>query len=157
MEDSHRIAHICLHCALKMGVQNVRKAILAAAALALMTGGASAAYLSGGHGSVLVNGQPVPANAELVPGDRVKAVSAQVKIVYANGAVDIVNPGQTAVVRQNAADVRVVTPEGSSGPASPQTSSGFGIDTTVALIGAGVVATGVGVGLLIANSSPASP
>jgi hypothetical protein len=104
-----------------------------------------------------VNGQPVPANAELVPGDRVKAVTAPVKIVYANGAVDIVNQGQTAVVRQNAQDVRVIAPEGSSGSGSPQTSSVLGIDTTVALAGAGVVAAAVGVAILVSDSKPASP
>ena len=97
----------------------MRKSVFAGAVAAIVTTGASAAYLSDVHGTVLVNGLAVPPNAEVMPGDRVKAVSGPASIVYRSGKVVTVRPGQTVVVLGYAVETYIVAPPGSSGPNSP--------------------------------------
>ncbi len=140
----------------------MRTFVFIAAALAIMTTCASATYLSG-QGTVLVNDQPVPANAEVVPGDRVKAVSAPVNIVYGNGAVVTVEPGHTVVVRGHDPENCIVAPPGSNGMGCPEIGMFAGGMSNSAALGVGAaVAVGVGAAIVLTNngssqSSPVSP
>jgi hypothetical protein len=117
-----------------------------------MTTGAQAVHLSDMDGPVLINGKKVAVSSNVVAGDRVKAVSGSVKIVYDNGAVVSVPKGQTVVVLQTPPD----PPVQSSNAGSME--SGLGFSATDGIVAAGGVgAIGVGVGVGSSNSNPVSP
>ena len=132
-----------------------RVSILAAAVLAITAASASAAYLTDIQGAVLVNNHE-QAGKEVQPGDRVKAVTGTVKIVYNNGAIVNVSPGQTAVVLANAPE-RTCPPDG-----SPRDSKGYcpeggsyslGTSATAGLAIGAAVAGGVGLAVALSNNS----
>lgn len=75
-----------------------KRFITAAIIAAMAIGNAQAAYLSDIQGAVLVNNQPAKGDTQVSPGDRVKALTGSVKVVYNNGAVVPVTAGQTVVV-----------------------------------------------------------
>jgi hypothetical protein len=102
------------------GAAIVRTSAVIALALAIMINGASAAQLSDVQGGVQVNDLAVPVNAGLAPGDRVKAISRPLKIVYNNGTAVTVLPGQIAVVQEYDPHSYIVAPPDSSGAGSPE-------------------------------------
>ena len=132
----------------------------------MMAANAQAAYLSDVQGLVLVNNQPVAANTniEVVPGDRVKAVSGSVKVVYSNGAIVPVAAGDTLVVLANgpaptASPIPTASPSQVSGATGGyKDDSGY---SDYLYIGGGLaVAGGAGLGvalLLQKQNKPASP
>jgi hypothetical protein len=133
----------------------LRAFILAAAAAAIMTTSAPAAYLSGAKGTVLVNDQPVPANAEVAAGDRVKPLSAPVNIVYNDKTFVTVPPGQTTIVLGNNVVNYTVAPAGSSGPGSPEAILfAGGICASIGLVAGAVVGGAVA---LLTNSLSKQP
>jgi hypothetical protein len=130
----------------------IRYSISVIALGCLMATGAQAVHLSDLEGPVLINGKKVAVSSDVVAGDRVKAVSGSVKIVYDNGSVVNVAKGQTVVVAQTPPDPPVQpSSAGSDGAGGPLA----GTDGVVAV--AGVAAIGVGVGLGASHSNPESP
>lgn len=128
-----------------------QKLIIFSVIIAMMTANAQAAYLSDVQGAVLVNNQAVTTSVEVAPGDRVKVVSGSVNIVYSNGAIVPVAPGQTLVVLAN--------PPGAPAPATAADSGESNVWQPALYVGGGLaVAAGVGLALeLSQNSKPASP
>jgi len=124
-----------------------RKLVSAAVIMAMMATNAHAAYLSDIQGAVLVNNQPVTSNIEVTPGDRVKAVTGSVKVVYNNGTTVPVTVGETVVVLANN-----VSPSGTYRDVSEPDYS------TYYIVGGLVVAGGVGLGIALSqNNKPKSP
>ena len=129
-----------------------KRFITAAIIAAMAIGNAQAAYLSDIQGAVLVNNQPAKGDTQVSPGDRVKALTGSVKVVYNNGAVVPVTAGQTVVV--------LASNSNSSAPPPPANTGNSGIfdDSNTLIIGGLVVAGGIGLGIALSqNNSPASP
>jgi hypothetical protein len=126
--------------------------LLVAALTVVMAASALAADLSDVQGSVLVNNSAVSENTKLNSGDRVKAVSGSAKIVYSNGNVVEVSPGQTVAVTsmkdtKSEDDDIIILPVFLDG------SSDIGV------IGGGALAGAAGLTLVLTrrNSPPVSP
>ena len=121
------------------------------ALMGLAATSASATHLSDLQGSVLVNNRAVAANIELAPGDRVRVVSGSVRIVYNNGVIINVAPGQTIVVLKKPPEDHV---EGAILPPASAETGVFALGGTAASIGmvAGGAAVAGGAGLAVALS-----
>ncbi len=122
-----------------------KRFITAAIIAAMAVTNANAAYLSDIQGAVLVNNEPAKGNTEVSPGDRVKALTGSVKVVYNNGTAVPVTAGETVVVLANAPGSSTSYKDGGEPDGIP---TGY-------IVG-GVVVAGA-VGLAIALSQPASP
>ncbi len=129
-----------------------RKLVSAAIIIAMAATNAHAAYLSDIQGAVLVNNQPVTSNVEVAPGDRVKAITGSVKVVYNNGTAVPVTAGETVVVLASDLSPSASYSESSKDSVIPDNSAYY-------IVGGGlVVAGGVGLGIWLSQSSkPASP
>jgi hypothetical protein len=132
-----------------------------AAAVAIMTTSAPAAYLSGAKGTVLVNDRPAPANAEVAAGDRVKPLTSPVNIVCNNRVVATVQPGETAVVLCASSASYTQAPAGSSGSGSPDAILFANGISTNAVMAAGALAAGGATAVILlsgnSDSKPSSP
>ncbi len=127
------------------------KLISLAVIAAMAATNAQAAYLSDIQGAVLINNEPASGNAEVVPGDRVKALTGSVKVVYSNGATVPVAAGQTLVVLANA-------PAPSDPPVDPGDTGGSLGTTTIVAGGLAIAgAAGLAIALSGSNNKPASP
>jgi hypothetical protein len=76
------------------------------------------------------------------PGDRIRVVEGSADIVYENGALVTVQPGQTAVVLANA-------------PAA--TGMTFDISDTAFVAGGLLIGAGAGLAIALSKNGPASP
>lgn len=121
-------------------------ALIAAAAMLVGAVQASAATLNGVTGQIFVNSgngfKSVKNGATVNPGDVVMARNGgTAQIVYADGSSMIVEPGKSVSVGTSAGGVH------------------SGITHTQLMVGAGVVAAGVGAAVIISNnnSKPSSP
>ncbi len=117
-----------------------RRVVAFAIVTALVASSAhAAAVLTDVEGTVLVNQGNGPSQAgngtPVAPGDRVRTTTGSVEIVYENGCTVKVGPNELVTVL----------------PAPPQcTSSGT-------LVLGGLALAGIGIGVALANNSPASP
>jgi hypothetical protein len=129
----------------------LRKSLMTAVVISLTAASAQAVTLANVEGSVFVNSgsgfRPAAAGTALSAGDRVRTEKGSADIVYENGCSSRLEPHQIAAI--------LSTP--------PACAAGGGLkDGPVAeeglnpLILGGVVAAGVGIGIVVTNN-PASP
>ncbi len=116
-----------------------RRVVALAAVTALVASSAHAAVLTDVEGAVVVNrgNGPAPAGngTPVAPGDRVRTTNGSVEIVYENGCTVKVGPNELVTVL----------------PAPPQCGPGG------TLVLGGLALAGIGLGVALANNSPASP